>query len=341
VAAHASLVRLLVRLRAGQTESWRDEAAETIVEAMSAFEEAGDHAGLAKGWRLLAWSHGTACHFGLTAEAAECALDEARLAGDSRQETVAAMGYAAAAVFGPTPVAEAIERCENAVEQVSGDRASEAMLLALLASLLAMEGSFDRARELSGQGIAMLEELRLPARVARAAQEAWRVEMFAGDVDAAERQIRLGYDLLVELGEKYLRSTIGGLLGQTLYTLGRYDEAEQLARESQELATEDDVDTQALWRSLLSKLVARRGAFEEGEALVREALQILEPTDAILLQFGAYSDLAEVLHLAGRTDDSPSAIESALEMGELKQSSVMAAAAKEALAAATERSLVT
>jgi tetratricopeptide (TPR) repeat protein len=341
VPAHASLVRLLVRLRAGHIETWRDEAAVTITEAMAAFEGAGDHAGLAKGWRLLAWSHGTACHFGLTAEAAERALEEARLAGDFRQEAVAATGYAAAAVFGPTPVREAIERCERAVEQVSGDRQSEGVLLALLASLVAMEGSFDRARELAARGITMLEELRLPARVARAAQEAWRVEMLAGNVDAAERQIRLGYDLLVELGEKYLRSTVGGLLGQTLYDLGRYEEAEQLARESQELATADDVDTQALWRCLLSKLVARRGAFEEGETLAREAIDILAPTDAVLLQFLAFLDLAEVLQLAGRTDEAMAAVGEALKLAELKESPVMVAAAERVLAAATERSLVT
>jgi class 3 adenylate cyclase/tetratricopeptide (TPR) repeat protein len=341
VPAHASLVRLLVRLRAGHTETWHDEAAVTIAEAMAAFEGAGDHGGLAKGWRLLAWSHGTACHFGLTADAAERALEEARLAGDSRQQTVAATGYAAAAVFGPTPVREAIERCERAVEQVSGDRQSEGVLLALLASLVAMEGSFDRARELAARGITMLEELRLPARVARAAQEAWRVEMLAGDVETAERQIRLGYDLLVELGEKYLRSTIGGLLGQTLYELGRYEEAEQLARESQELATPDDVDTQALWRCLMSKLAARRGAFEEGEALVREAIDILAPTDAVLLQFLAFLDLAEVLQLAGSTDGARAAVGEALKLAELKQSPVMVAAAERVPAAATERSLVT
>ncbi|MGH3134540.1 MAG: hypothetical protein ACRDNY_12525, partial [Gaiellaceae bacterium] len=341
VAAHASLVQLLVRLRAGHTESWRDEAAVAIAEAMAVFQDADHHAGLAMGWRLLGWSHGTACHFGLAAESAERALDEARLAADSRLETQSATAYAAAAVFGPTPVAEAIERCERAVEQVSGDRQSEGILLALLASLLAMEGRFERARELLAHGLTMLDELRLPARVARADHEAWRVEMLAGDLVAAERHIRHGYDLLVELGEKYLFSTIGGLLGQTLYALGRYDEAEQLGRQSQEVATEDDVDTQALWRCLLSKIQARRGAFEEGEALVREAIDVLAPTDAVLLQYGAFLDLAEVLDLAGRAEEARAAIKEALGLAELKQSTVMVAAAKRVLAAATERSLVT
>jgi class 3 adenylate cyclase/tetratricopeptide (TPR) repeat protein len=340
VRANAALVHLLVRLRTGDQEHWRDEAAVTIAEAMAVFESRGDDRGMAKGWRLLSWTHGTACDFGLAAETSERAIDHARRAGDVRQQTQAATAYAAAAVFGPTPVDEAIERCELMSREVSGDRHSEGMLLALLASLHAMRGSFVEARELVSRGRAMLEDLGLRARVARVAHEAWRVEMLAGDVGNAERELRGGYDLLVELGEKYLRSTLGGLLGQTLYELGRLDEAEALALEARELATADDVDSQALWRCLQSKLLARRGALEEGEALVREALAILAPTDAVLLKYRANVDLAEVLSIAGRQAEAEEAIRDALELAELKRSQVMVAAAQTLLAAATERSLV-
>ena len=191
VAAHASLVQLLVRLRTGDAENWRDEAAETIAEAMAVFEQSGDDAGLAKAWRLLAWTHGTACHFGHAAEASDVRSIAARAAGDVRQQTRAATAYAAAALYGPTPVDEAIARCELTVPSVvSGDRQAEGMLLALLASLVAMHGSFERARELAAHGRALLEELDLGVEVASARLEAWRVEMFAGDAEAAERQLR-------------------------------------------------------------------------------------------------------------------------------------------------------
>jgi class 3 adenylate cyclase/tetratricopeptide (TPR) repeat protein len=339
VAAYASLVRLLVRLRSGDLDSWRDEAAETIAEAMAVFEEAGDHDGLSQGWRLLAWSHGISCQFGLAAEASERALEEARIAGDVRQQRGAATAYAAAAVFGPVTVSEAIERSEHIVGEVSGDRHSEAILLALLASLQAMQGSFDEARELILRSRASLEELGLHVRVARVAHEAWRVEMLAGDVEAAERWLRHGYDLLSAVGERYLLSTISGLLGQTLYRLERFDEVEELARQSRELATEDDIDTQALWRCVLSKTNARSGAFDEGEALVREAIALLTSTDAILLQHGAFLDLAEVLRLGGRKDESRDAIAHALALAEQKGSSVMVAATRAMLVAATEEAL--
>jgi predicted ATPase/class 3 adenylate cyclase len=339
VGAHASLVRLLVRLRTGDAEAWLEEAAVTIAEAMGVFQEAGDDAGMAKGWRLLAWTHGTACDFGKAADASELALQHARAAEDTRQLTAAATAYAAAAVFGPTPVAEAIARCNQIIEEVSGDRHAEGILLVLLASLQAMEGSLDEARRLAARGRTMLEELGLPARVARALHEAWRVEMLAGDLESAERELRRGYDLLVELGEKYLRSTLAALLGQTLYALGRYEEAEALAREARELASEDDVETQAVWRAVQSKLLARRGAVEEAEALVRDAIELLEPTDAVLLKFETYVDLAEVLGLGARVNEAREALERALELAEQKQSAVMVAAARNLLAAATERSL--
>jgi ATP/maltotriose-dependent transcriptional regulator MalT len=186
----------------------------------------------------------------------------------------------------------------------------------------------------------MLEELGLTVRVARASQESWRVEMLAGDAEAAERELRRGYDALTEIGERYLLSTIAGLLGQTLYALGRFAEVEALGTQARELATPDDVDTQALWRCVRSKVLARQGGVGEGEQLVREALAILEPTDAVLFRFGAHLDHAEVLRLAGRPDEARAAIGEALKQAQLKRSAVLVASAEAMLAAPAEGSLV-
>ncbi len=322
-AGHASLVRLLVRLRTGDLEGWQDEAAAVIAEAMATFTEAGDHAGLAKGWRLLAWTHGTACRFGSAAEASANALEHARTAVDVMQQTRAATGYAGAALFGPTPVGEAIERCELMLAEVSGDRRSEAVLLSVLASLLAMDGSFDAARERLPKARAMLEDLNLEIDVAGVAQEAWRVEMLAGDLEAAERELRGAYEMLVALDERFLLPTIAGLLGQTVYALGRFDETPVLASVARELSGEDDVDTQALWRCVQGKILAREGATDEGEALIREALVILDATDAVIFKYGALLDLAEVRRIAGR-DDIETILDDARAIANLKGSRVMA-----------------
>jgi len=338
VVAHASLVRLLVRLRAGDPERWHDEAAETIAEAMAVFQGNGDHAGLAKSWRLLAWTHGTALQFGLAAEASERAIEEARLAGDARQMTQAATAYAAAAAFGPTPVAAAIQRCESMVEQVSEDRQSEATIMAFLGSLLACQGTFDRARELAARALSAIEELGLDVAYSHICREYWRVEMLAGDFAAAERVLRGAYERLEGVGERYMLSTVGGLLGQTAYVLGRYDEAESFGMVAKDLATEDDVDTQALWRCLLGKVYARRGSLGEGERLVREAIELLATTDDLPFQCEALLDLAEVQRLIG--SDETTTLETARSLAEAKGNVVQVEAIQEILDAVANRTLV-
>jgi class 3 adenylate cyclase/tetratricopeptide (TPR) repeat protein len=328
--AHASLVRLLVRLRTGDPEGWQEEAAVVIAEAMAVFQEAGDEAGLAKGWRLLAWTHGTANRFRDAADASEQALEHARLGGDRRQQAQAATAYAAAAVFGPTPVADAIEHVERALSEVSGALHSEATLLALLGTLKALDGSFDEARDHVGRGRAIVEDLGLDIDVAITSLEAWRIEMLAGEPAEAERQLRRAYDTLVAMGERYLLCSVAGLLGQTLYELGRHGEVDALARQCEELAS-PSVDDQALWRCVRAKVLAREGRLDEAEKLVEDALAVLATTDAVLFRFGALLDLAEVRRLAGR--DRADVLGEARALAHEKCSASLAQAADSLLAA--------
>ena len=340
VVAHASLVRLLVRLRTGDPLRWQDEAATIIAEAMAVFEAAGDHAGMARGWRLLAWAHGVACRFGLAAEAQERALEEARLAGDKRQESRSATAYAAAAVFGSTPLPEATRRCREMLEAVSGDRHSEGLLLGYLAALLALQGSFDEARELCRRGRALLGELGLDVEGALVDIEAWRIEMLANDPLAAERELRRAYETLHAVGEKYILSTVAVLLARSLYALGELGEVDRLVSLTHELATEDDIDAQAQWRWVRAKLLAREGDFEPADEHFRAALDILAPTDAVLLRFDALLDLAEVHRLAGRYDEALAALEEGHELALGKGSSAMADAAQRLMEALRAQSAV-
>ena len=335
--AHASLIRLLVELRASAT--WRDDAASTIAEAMAIFEESGDHSGLAKGWRLLAWRHGTSLQFGKSAEAFERAVEEARQGNDTKQLAQATTGYAEAAVLGPTAVDEAVARCEQFVQTLAGDRYSEAVVLGMLGTLYALQGSFDDARMHSARSLGMFEELGLDLPYAGMCIEAWRIEMLAGDVVAGERVLRRALERLQKLGETYVLATVSGLLGQTLYILGRYDEAESLGRMSKDLASDDDIDAQTLWRCLIGKVLAAQGSVDEGETLVREAIELLRPTDAILFQGHALVDLAEVQRRRGGDGVEATLLE-ARTFAEAKGSPVTIAAIDRMLAEhAADRSL--
>ena len=57
-----------------------------------------------------------------------------------------------------------------------------------------------------------------------------------------------------------------------------------------------------------------RGLADEAEALAREALEILAPTDAVLFNYGALLDLGEVLRPRGRDDDRAPALAEALTL---------------------------
>ena len=319
-AARAALTRLLVSLRTGGSGEWRRERVEEeIADAVRIFERAGDDAGLATAYRLLGWSAGTACRFGDCVAAEELAIEHARRAGDIRQERRAITAYAGATSLGPTNVDEAIARCEAGIEATAGDRQSEGNLLAVLGGLYAMQGAFDRARELVSRARSLLQELGLELDTARVGIEAWRTEMLAGRLDSAEEELRRSYDALEARGEKYTLSTIAGLLGRTIVERdGPLEEALEMCDRSRELASDGDIATQALWRSVRGRILARTGALGEAEGLLREALAILEPTDAPVLRSEAYVDLGEVLVAAGRVQDARVAYEAARALAEEK-----------------------
>ncbi len=332
-AARARLVRLLVRLRTGAASGWHEDADREIASTIEAFEAAADEAGLAMAWRLRAWASGIACRFGDAAEAAERARGHARRAGDVMQERRAATAYAAAASLGPTLVDEAIERCEASIEQTAGDRQSEGQILAVLAGLYAMQGAFDHARTLVARAQALFDELGLEVHAARLGVEAWRVEMLAGEAENAERALRSAQEALEALGERYLLSTVAGLLAQMLIARGAFDEALEAGERSRELATEADVASQALWRCVRGRLLSRRGAHEEAVAIVREALAVLESTDATVLLIEAQLDLGEVLEAAGDVGGARAAYAEARTLAEGKGGVVTLATALGRLAA--------
>jgi class 3 adenylate cyclase/tetratricopeptide (TPR) repeat protein len=332
LAAEAALMRLLVR--SNYAEGWsEDELVREAERAIPVFEQAGYQGGLAEASRLLAWAHGTAGRYGAAASAAEQAIEHARLAGDRRQQARAATQYAVAALYGPTPVAEAMSHCQEFVAQVDGDRRAEGLLLSLLARLEAMQGDFERARELYVEARQTLEELGRSVVASSTSLDSCGVEMLAGDPAAAERELRRDYESLDEMGEKYLLSTVAGELCRALTAQDRYAEAEEFARIAEETAAEDDVTSQALWRSGRAKVLARRGEFETAVALAHEAVERMRRTDAWVIEGDALVDLADVLRAAGRAGEARTALEEALDLFERKGNVAAAESTARALAA--------
>jgi tetratricopeptide (TPR) repeat protein len=317
-AAAAELTLLMVRLYAAENVDWSAVALRKVEEVLPIFERSQDHAGLAMAGRLRYAVHGAGCRYGEAAVAAEQVMEQARAANDSRLATRGASGYAISVLFGPMPVPEAIERCERVATQVAGDRRTEALIRTVLAQLHAMGGDIARARELYRSSRAMLEELGGGVVSASTSIDSARIELLGGDIAAAERELRRDYQALSGMGERFLLATVGAMLGRVECMLGNYDEAETLGRVVSELAMPDDVDAQALWRSLLAICLARRGETAEALELGRQAVTLRRATDSPVLLAEALGDLAEVEDRAGHDGSAGELRHEALALYERK-----------------------
>jgi len=320
--AHARVVRLLLL---GQTDPrQRSEEAPTVLAGViPVFEELGDEHGLARAVRLLAEVHWTRNRYGEAERALDEAIDHARRAGAVWEELESLGQYAGALMYGPRPANEVAARCEEILSTARGvSRAVEARALRTLGAVRAMQGRFDEARNLVRRSRAILEDLGMRLRAAFASDAAAFVEMLAGDPEAAERELRAGYESIERLGEQGYQATAAALLAHAVCAQGRTAVAEDLARDAQRLAADDDVTTQVLWRSALAKVLSSRGEEEAAEVLAREALQIAATTDDVNMIADTRMDLVQVLAASGRSSEAVEEAAEALRGYEAKGNAV-------------------
>jgi predicted ATPase/class 3 adenylate cyclase len=313
--ARALLGLSTLRFLSGQSDGLFEDAKE----ALSAAEDLGDDFTLAQAWNLLGRVQGLLmCEMGPAEGSWRQALSHAER-GNYQAEKAESIGWLmVSAIFGPLPVDEGIVRCKEFLETAGDDPVIRAFCAADRAALEAMTGNFERARQLLAESTRALEELGLSVWAANNAQEAFYVEMLAGDAARAAITLRESYATLERMGERGFLPTIAGYLAQALCALGEYDEAGRFSRAGEAAAAPGDLLSQVLWRSARAKVVARRGAIEEAEALAREAVGIAEGTDLLNTQGDAFSDLAEVIALAGRREEALTALEEAATRYERK-----------------------
>jgi class 3 adenylate cyclase/predicted ATPase len=322
------------------TGSMGDAAARiAAVDAMiGEFEAAGDLAGLARAWRELWIVHGTSGALEEAADAASRVAEIATRSGETRLAARAAIAYSQAALESPMPVDEALERCEALLDAVRLDRIAEARFLPILGVLHAMKGDFDEGRRLYRRSQELVAELGRNMTVAASSQESSRIELLAGDPAAAEAELRRDYATLEAVDERYIRSTIAGLLAHVLFELGGNDDAAEFVTVASELAGDDDVFSQVIWRSAQARLVARRGDPDGAIPLAREAVSMAAAGAYLELEADARLHLAEVLSFAGRRDEETETLEEAAALYGRKGDLTMARVANDRLASIVSRS---
>jgi tetratricopeptide (TPR) repeat protein len=323
--AHARIEREFVRLEI-EPSGGTDHALVVVDEVLPVLERQGDDRGQYRAWSLraqAAWNVGYV-------ERADAAWDEAadcaRRAGDER-ELFAILGWrATTAVFGRTPVDEAIARCERFRDRVSASPLAVAWAVNALAYLHAMRGALDLAETFLQQANETLHQLRslhsTPSHIESL------IRLLADQPALAEIALRADVEALAPMGAGGLLATTTALLAQAVFAQGRLAEADELCRDAAGAAPTDDILTHVIWRGVRAKILAAEGRCDQAEALAREAVALVQPTDLLSVHGDAMLDLAEVLRACGRTDDSDRAARTGLSLYENKGNVIGAARAR-------------
>jgi tetratricopeptide (TPR) repeat protein len=261
-------------------------------------------------------------------EALAHALIHAEHAGGRREIADTLASLAPPTLVGPRPVEDAIGVCRDILERGRGSARVESHANMALAVLEAMTGRFEAARRRYQETASVLEDRGLTTLLASVRMYSGMVELLSADYEAAERELRLGNDELAAVGHSAYLSTTAAFLAKPLYELGRFDEAFEMTRASEEAASPDDIASHVIWRGTRAKLLAREGDTGAVE-LAQEAVELVGQTDLVNIAADAYADLAETLRLLGHEDDASEPRERALELYQAKGNLASAAAMRE------------
>jgi class 3 adenylate cyclase/tetratricopeptide (TPR) repeat protein len=295
-----------------------EEAEEAVERAVTVFTDLDDEHGLARAWNLIGrmeWIKGRAAAMEV---ALERGLAHARRAGNERDVASILRLLPLAALFGPRPVEDALERCDEIRRDSRGDLGVEAVVTMAVAVLEARLGRFDEARRLERRSEEIFRELGLNVSRSGVGMYAGTIELLAGDPDAAELELQAAVTALEQLGDRAGLSTASALLAKALCVQERDEDAERYAVLAAEAASPDDLVSQVIWRGVRAQLLARRGGGTEAERLAREAVGLAAKTDFSWLHGDALVALGAVQHAVGNEGGSRETLAEALRHYEAK-----------------------
>ena len=142
-----------------------------------------------------------------------------------------------------------------------------------------MEGRFGEARELAARAAAILQDLGLWLRAWFVSETRGFVERLAGDLPAAERELREGYEGISKLEEQGYQSTVAALLAHVLIAQGRAEDAEAFIDEAAAAAADDDVTTGG-------ETLCCKKFYEKQSHLTTEDAEVSKAREAKDLDFG-------------------------------------------------------
>jgi DNA-binding SARP family transcriptional activator/tetratricopeptide (TPR) repeat protein len=312
--AHAQVQALLSGLELAPNKA-AAEIAQALPELRDEFTRHLDKVGLCQTLQLeaaMCFIHGKAA---AAEDAWQRATEYARQANDRWQLTEILGWLASAALWGPTPAAEGIERCKGYLDEIGNHPRGQAAILLHMAGLYAMQDMVGLAQVTLTRAKSHLDTLG-PTMAAAVTQPAAFVAMLSGDPATAETYLRREYESLSRMGDKGFLATTAALLARAIAAQGekRYDEATQLIAISQEAAAGEDIAAQVISQGLSARILADRGRHVEAMELAFSAVALAAQTDLLSQHADALLDLAQVLAASDRLAEAHAAATQALEL---------------------------
>ncbi|MBV8988901.1 MAG: hypothetical protein JO372_10115, partial [Solirubrobacterales bacterium] len=280
-------------------------------QAIEVFERVDDQSGLSRAWLHVAWGRWIQSQCAEMEQALERALVHADRAGEKREQPRILSDLARAAVIGPRPVPDGIDRCAWILEHAGDDVPPSAFTGSMLAVLVAMDGRFAEARDQWRESKRRLADVGLPFLVAVVQMYYAFIELLAGTPELAEPEVTEAFAVFERAGDHGRLSSAAALLGRVLYAQGRYDDCWRYNQISEQTASEDDVVSQVVWRGTRAKLLARAGQAPAAQELVSSAVAKAGASDFFLLRGDVLRDRAEVLKISNRLDPAARDLEQA------------------------------
>jgi class 3 adenylate cyclase/tetratricopeptide (TPR) repeat protein len=233
------------------------------------------------------------------------ALEVAREIGRKDLEATAADELASAAIArldlerASRLAAEALELAEESgnITALGWALVSQARIDALLGRLNEASAALVRAEDLFSQSGSAWA-------LARVHNYFGWVERRRGDLAAAERHFRDAIRILKPVEDRGTLCESQRGLAQVLVARGKIDEAERYAVEARETVGPHDNISRSTTRMALGIVRAAQGRDEEAEALLREAVEILEGREVRLIRRELLTALARFLRERGRAQEA-------------------------------------
>jgi DNA-binding SARP family transcriptional activator len=295
------------RIAMGSTMMWTDtpiapeQMLRDIEDAVPVLERHGDHEGLAMA-ELLRFH----------------ALDQAGLPGPEARLPIAlahaqqarapqveqrVMGWICITLpHGSVPIQAAIAQVDD-IRRASPSAYVHASALGALGLLRAAQGEFEEGRALVRRTRRALEELGELQGAAAHSIAVGEVELLAGEIAAAERVWRKGYDDVTALVDRHSAANLAWRLGLALARRGADDEAEQFAQIAK-AARPRGMWVDVWWRIVLALVAAHRGDGARARSLVDDARTRVTSVDGAesAMEADALLESAEALRAAGMSN---------------------------------------